>query len=133
MDVAKRYVEGILFNSPFDAAQANGMIPGVFTFSHEGEIGLDVPRTRDFFKYHFERITATEFHSWNLRWNHCVLIDIATDWPRYALITADELCIAHPRCQIERYEQLTTAQERVAELKNALYMRSSPEAAYSNL
>ena len=117
--------EGLEFNGSFDAAQAQGNVPGVFTLSHEGELGLDVPRTRDFYKHYFARIGSQKTMEWTLVWQHCVLIDNATGWPQVALITAAELCGAHPRCELEKCESHQAALDRVFELKSLLYEREN--------
>ena len=119
MDVEFSIESGIVFNGYFDLIQAQSAVPAVFTLSHEGELGLDVPRTRDFHKEALNRLG--EETQWTCEWQHCVLVDNATSWPQYALVTGKELVGAHPRLCFEVFPSYQTACDRVAELKSFIF------------
>ena len=119
----------LVFNGPFDQAMAAGPVPGVFTLSYEGELGLDVPRTRDFIKECLSRLgKSMQDVVWTSRWQHCVLIDHATGWPQAVLITAEELCGPHSRCTIECYATHAQALNRVHVVKHELFARGQEAA-----
>ena len=115
---------GVIFNGDFDRFQAQSAVPAVFTLSHEGELGLDVPRTRDFYKEALNRLGGEL--QWTCEWQHCVLVDNATRWPQYALVTGKELVGAHPRFCIEVLPSYQSACERVSELKRVVFEQAAP-------
>lgn len=118
---------GMVFNGEFDLIQAQASVPAVFTLSHDGELGLDVPRTRDFYKEALMRFGKEP--QWTHEWQHCVLVDNATRWPQYALVTGKELVGIHPRFCIEVLPSYDIACDRVVALKRAIFEQDVERAS----
>jgi hypothetical protein len=82
--------------STFDEYLATTGVSALFTLSHEGELRLDVERTRDFIRENPKCVLEQEE---DVKWNHCIALDHETQWPQYLLITNDGLC-QHPRFHV---------------------------------
>ena len=101
------------FIDPFDCALAKDGLPAVFTLNHEGVLQFDLVRSRD-----FRRQNPGPYHK---AWVHCVLIDHATLWPQYILITSPELALRHERANIQRFGSYEDAIRYLEQKKQSLY------------
>ena len=104
------------FSDVFDQRLAEHGPPAIFTLSHDGELRVDAPRTRNF----WQRCSKPPQEH---RWCHCVLVDIATGWPQYALLTSPELCIEHETTVIHMTESVEAAMELVEVKKQQVFQR----------
>jgi len=107
----------MLFTDPFDEELANTGPASLFTLSHDGELQIDVMRTRELRRQHQGPFPKEHCH--------CVLIDQATQWPQYALLTSPGLCAPHERGSIVRYASYEEALRVVEECKQEYYLRNS--------
>ena len=103
------------FIEDFDRILAETGPPAVFTINQEGVLQLDPMRTRDFRKQN-----SPPFHHEAC---HCVLVDHATGWPQYALITSPGLC-SNPRAEVKRFPDEAAALGEVAARKEQFYRLS---------
>ncbi len=101
----------------FDEFLATADVPAIFTLSHEGELRLDVERTRDFVRENPEALLEPQK---GRHWNHCVAVDQETKWPQYLLITGEELC-QHSRFNVMRCLDYTSAISLLEEHRQALF------------
>ena len=104
------------FSDEFDRVLAHNGPAALFTFSHEGELRVDVLRTRNFWQRCDVVPTAIE-------WCHCVLIDKATGWPQYALLTSPALCITHETTVVLRASSFDDALAQVEAEKQKVFQR----------
>ena len=104
------------FIDPFDYALAKDGLPAVFTLNHEGVLQFDLVRSRD-----FRRQNPPPYRK---GWLHCVLVDHATSWPQYALITSPNLATRHERASIHQFDAYEDAIRYVKIKKEDLYGRS---------
>ena len=104
------------WNSPFDKFMAEEGPAAIFTLDHDGNLNMDVVRSRDFWQ-----INQPPFPRGDC---HCLLRDRQTGWPQYALITSPQLCVTHPRADIEIFADQDSALLAVAEAKQELFARS---------
>ena len=102
------------FIEDFDRLLAESGPPAVFTINQEGVLQLDPMRTRDFRKQN-----GPPFHHEAC---HCLLVDHATGWPQYALITSSGLC-SHPRAHVFRFSNEAAALSALADRKEQFYRR----------
>ena len=101
------------FIDPFDFALAKEGVPSVFTLNHEGVLQLDLIRSRDF--------RRQNVGPYKKGWVHCVLIDRATNWPQYALLTSPNIANKHARADIYQFSSYDECLEYVAAEKEQLY------------
>ena len=109
------------FSDVFDQVLAQNGPAAIFTFSHEGELRVDVLRTRNFWQRCPEEPTQIE-------WCHCVLIDKATGWPQYALLTSSALCIEHETTVVQRMSSFEAALDLVELNKQKVFQRHQSDA-----
>ena len=96
------------FRDPFDAIQAASGPPAVFTVDADGELKMDLMRTRD----GWQRLDAVPDYGVC----HCLFRDRATGFVQYVLVTSPQLCSDHPRADITRYPDQSTALSVLAAL-----------------
>ena len=106
------------FSDVFDRVLAQNGPAAIFTFSHEGELRADILRTRNFWQRCADAPTTIE-------WCHCVLIDKATGWPQYALLTSPALCIEHETTVVQRLQSFEAAMAQVDVEKQKVFQRHS--------
>lgn len=106
------------FSDVFDQHLAENGPAAIFTFSHEGELRVDVLRTRNFWQ---RCATPPKTHGLC----HCVLVDIATGWPQYALLTSPELCIEHETTVVHLTDSMESALALVKAEKQRVYQRQN--------
>ena len=104
------------FIDDFDRDLAEGGPPAIFTINNEGVLQLDPMRTRDFRKQN-----TPPFRSGTC---HCVLVDHATGWPQYALITSAGLS-RNTRAEVLQFPDPATALAEVRRRKEKLYEEHS--------
>ena len=109
-------IERIVFTDVFDQQMATEGPPGLFTLTHEGELQFDLFRTRDW-KRRFHKGDNNS----TIDWNHCVMIDIATGWPMYCLVTGLGLVGSDERTTTIRYETFGAAQSGLLELREQFF------------
>ncbi len=85
----------IPFRDTFDAVQAEHGPPAMFTVDAEGEIQVDLVRTRD----GWQRLDVVPEYGVC----HCLFRDRATGFVQYILVTSPQLCADHPRADITRF------------------------------
>ena len=85
----------IPFRDTFDRIQAEQGPPAVFTVDAEGEIKVDLERTRD----GWQRLDRVPDYGVC----HCLFRDRATGFVQYILVTSPDLCSTHPRADITHY------------------------------
>ena len=102
------------FSDSFDRALAQNGPAAIFTFSHEGELRVDVLRTRNF----WQRCDSAPLE---IEWCHCILIDKATGWPQYALLTSPALCIEHETTVVRRANSFDDAMNLVESEKQNVF------------
>ena len=107
------------FTDLFDQKLAENGPPGMFTFTHDGEIHFDLFRTRDWLR-RFPVLKDT------IKWNHCVCIDIATQWPMYVLFTSDEMVRSDSSTITRRFDTLVEATTFLEDLKIVLFKKADP-------
>ena len=91
------------WTSAFDEVQCHLGIPSVFTCNHEGELQLDVKRTRDFHKHNPHWLLSInknveQRHTTKNVQQHLIAIDKATYIPQYIIVSTELYC-EHPRFQ----------------------------------
>ena len=101
------------FTDPFDETLALHGPAAIFTCTHDGELQLNVMRTRDLRRQHQPPFPH--------EYCHCLIIDHATGWVEYALITSPVLCSHHERANIQRYASYNEAQEALQSHKEAYW------------
>ena len=80
------------FRDPFDQRLAEEGPPAIFGLDADGELSLDLVRTREAWA---EASGLVEHEPC-----HCLIRDNATGWVQYVLITSPSLCRHHPRADI---------------------------------
>lgn len=103
------------FVDSFDKSLAQEGPPAVFTLNHEGELELDLVRSRDFCRQNPGPYTKG--------WVHCVLIDKHTQWAQYALLSSPDIAIRHERASITQFESFDQCLQYVKEKREELYKR----------
>ncbi len=104
----------MIFTDPFDEEMAKQGPAALFVLTHDLELQLDLFKTRE-----LRRQNNPPFPFEHC---HCVLIDHATKWPQYALITSAALCIHHDRATIKRFESYDDAIKAVNSFKSEYYL-----------
>lgn len=95
------------WTSEFDEFQCDFGTPSVFSLTHEGEIQLDVKRTRDFYKHNEHWILKRRSPNQKNEIQHVIAIDNRTHIPQYLLISTQDSC-DHPHFELiecTSYEQ----------------------------
>ena len=96
----------------FDRLQCDFGMPSIFTLSHEGEIRLDVKRTRDFYK-HNPNWTAPEYTDGGKNsQQHLIAIDKTTKIPQYLLLSTQGNC-HHPQFELIPCDSYDLAMEKL--------------------
>ena len=103
------------FVDTFDQKMAEEGPPAVFTLNHEGELELDVVRSRDFCRQNPG--------PYKKGWVHCVLIDKSTGWAQYALLSSPDISINHERASIIKFETFEQSIQHAKEKREELYKR----------
>ena len=99
---------GLPFRDSFDALQAESGPPSVFTVDADGELWMDLTRTRD----GWQRLETAPTYGVC----HCLFRDRATGFVQYVLVTSPQLCREHPRADITRYPDQPAALAALAAL-----------------
>lgn len=102
-------LDPLLFRDPFDQRLSEQGPPAVFTANAAGELGLDLPRTRD--AWSRLSLPPTEIEAC-----HCLFRDRATGFVQYILVTSPALLREHPRAQVRRYPDPASALQALAAL-----------------
>ncbi len=105
------------FTDPFDQALAEHGPAALFTLTHQGELQIDVMRTRE-----LRRQNSPPFP---IEKCHCLVIDSATKWPQYALITSSKMCSNFERGVIQICSSYDDAIKKVSEAKAEFYSKNS--------
>ena len=95
-------------------------IPSVFTLTHEGEIHLDVKRTRDFYKYNSHWIDKIHNKSFTNSQQHLIAIDQNTKIPQYILLSTKDSCI-HPQFQLVTCQNYAEAMKELQKYKQLAF------------
>lgn len=96
------------FADAFDQALAEAGPPALFTHSPDGELKLDLIKTRDA----WDRLA----HPPERDPAHCLLRDEATGYVQYVLATSRALVAEHPRASVVTFDSAGAALEALAEL-----------------
>ena len=104
------------FTDDFDKRLAEVGPPGLFTLTHECELQFDLFRTRDWLR----RFPVTNN---SVEWNHCVCVDVATQWPMYALMTSTEMVHSDSQTITHRFSSFSEALSFIDSLKGSLYQQ----------
>ncbi len=104
----------ISFCDAFDRAMAQTGLPGVFTVDADGELRLDLGRTRDFWQH--RGLGAVVCGGEALEACHCLLRDKANGWTQYVLLTSPLLLGDLPRAELIRFDSQQEAMERLRQL-----------------
>lgn len=112
-------LENIVFTDSFDEIIATHGPMGLFTLTHEGEVQFDLYRTRDW-KRRFLSDQGDVF----IDWCHCVMVDRATGWPMYCLITSPVLVGSDDRTKTIQFDDFRAAQVGLARLKEEYFQDS---------
>jgi hypothetical protein len=99
-------ISGVEFADRFDEILAREGPAAVFTRTPDGDLKLDVFRTRDAWQRARSETPLREEC-------HCLYTDRATGWVQYVLVTSPELCWNEPRADVARY---ASAEEALAAL-----------------
>jgi hypothetical protein len=105
------------FSDPFDQILAEQGPAAIFTLSYQGELQIDLMRTRD-----LRRQNTPPFP---IEYCHCLVIDSATKWPQYALITSSHLCRNFERGVIQVCSSFEEAIQMVSQAKQEFYAKNS--------
>ena len=101
------------FIDELDHAMAHEGPAGIFTLNHDSLLALDLVRSRDF--------RTQNQGPFPIQWCHCVLVDGATQWPQYALITSPALTQQHSRAEIHVFTSQAEALEARKRWLDKLY------------
>ena len=107
----------IKFTDPFDAKLAKMGPPALFTQTHEGDLQLDLFRTRDWRR----RFLSEDEQEVETSFCHCVCIDTATQWPLYVLVTSESMVASDDRTKTIQCASMDDALSKVSQLKSVLY------------
>ena len=102
---------GAQFGTSFDAALAHAL-PAIFTLDADGELRLNLDRTREA----WDRHTAAGHPAPALDEVHALLRDRATGWVLYAQAGAWALLADHPRADVLRFPNEAAARAALADL-----------------
>ena len=111
---------GCVFADEFDCHLAHNGPAGLFTMTHEGELQFDLFRTRDWI-----RRFQSSMNESNIEWSHCVMIDSATKWPMYCLITSSELVGSDDRTTTHVFDSYDQAQKALLSFKERYFTDTS--------
>ena len=108
----------MIWTHEYDQLQCALGVPSVFTLTHEGEIHLDVKRTRDFYKYNPHWIEKIEEQNipQSKQEQHFIAIDQKTKIPQYLLISTKLSC-SHPRFHMVICNTYSDAMEQLQKYK----------------
>ena len=97
----------------FDRFQCDFGMPSIFTLSHEGEMHLDVKRTRDFYKYNPTWwTTPSNLKGEKNTQQHLIAIDQTTRIPQYLLLSTQSNC-HHPQFELISCDDYDLAMEKL--------------------
>ena len=109
----------IIWTHEFDRIHALFGIPSIFTLTHEGELHLDVKRTRDFYKHNPHWISEEKIENQGV-FQHLIAIDQTTKIPQYLLVSTTHSC-SHPQFQIFVCHTFTEAMEQLQKYKTLAF------------
>ncbi len=110
-------IPGLAFADRFDAILAREGPAAVFTRTPDGDLKLDVFRTRD--AWQRARTETPDREPC-----HCLFRDRATGWVQYVLVTSPELCWNEPRADVTRYASADEALRALEEIGRPPVVRS---------
>ena len=113
-------LEDIVFTDEFDEMMALQGPVGLFTLTHEGELQFDLFRTRD-----WKRRFLSDISECTIQWCHCVMVDGATGWPMYCLLTSSDLVGSDERTTTIVYSDFRSAQMGLMTLKEEFFRMST--------
>ena len=93
-------------------------IPSIFTLTYEGEIHLDVKRTRDFYKHNPHWMEKENIPS--VTGQHLIAIDRKTKIPQYLLVSTNLSC-SHPQFDIVENKTYVEAMEQLQKYKTQAF------------
>ena len=96
----------------FDRLQCEFGMPSLFTLSHEGEICLDVKRTRDFYKHNPNWVNSSNIEGKKNRQQHLIAIDQTTRIPQYILLSTQAKC-QHPQFELIVCDNYDVAMQKI--------------------
>ena len=108
----------------FDRLQCDFGMPSLFTLSHEGEIRLDVKRTRDFYTHNphwTEDISSRPPSPKHKNFQqHLIAVDHRTKIPQYILISTKKLC-EHPQFELISCSDYVQAMQKLQQYKERAF------------
>ena len=102
----------------FDRFHCDFGMPSIFTLSHEGEIRLDVKRTRDFYKHNPDWITP--LNTERNPQQHLIAIDQKTRIPQYILLSTKSSCY-HPQFELIVCDDYNFAMQKLQFYKKKMF------------
>ena len=109
----------ITWTHEYDRLHSIFGIPSVFTLTHEGELHLDVKRTRDFYKHNPHWIEEQKIEKQGI-FQHLIAIDDTTKIPQYLLVSTLRSC-SHPQFQIIVCNTFSEAMEQLQKYKTVAF------------
>ena len=110
------------FTDPFDEGIARHGPGALFTLNYEGELQLEVLKSRDLWRQHLD--VSFEERA-KIDWQHCIITDVKTRWPYYALISSPILCRHYRQANIECFSSYEEALRILEERKHSFYQKNS--------
>ena len=110
------------FTDPFDEGVARHGPGAFFTLNHEGELQLEVQKSRDLWRQHLD---ASFEERTKIAWQHCILTDTKTGWPYYALISSPVLCRHYRQANLECFLSYEEALQTLDDRKRTFYQKNS--------
>ena len=109
------------FTDPFDESVAISGPGSVFVLTYEGELQLEVKKSRDLWRQHLD---VSEEERRTIAWQHCLVTDSETRWPYYVLITSPVLCRHYRQGSIECFSSFEEALQELKKRKEIFYQGS---------
>lgn len=110
------------FTDPFDEAVAMIGPGSVFVLTYEGELQLEVKKSRDLWRQHLD---AAEEERRTIAWQHCLVTDFETKWPYYLLITSAVLCRHYRQASIECFPSFEETLQELKKRRELFYQENS--------
>lgn len=110
------------FTDPFDEAVAYQGPGAIFILNHEGELQLEVQKSRDLWRQHLDVSMEERV---KIHWQHCVITDSKTGWSYYALISSSILCRHYRQGTIDCFSSYDEALQVLTARKKEFYQKNS--------
>ena len=121
--------EKMIWTNEYDRLHYALGIPSVFTLTYEGEIHLDIKRTRDFYKHNPHWMEKGNIHS--IAGQHLIAIDQKTKIPQYLLLSTMLSC-SHPQFEIVVCKTYLEAIEQLQKYKIRAFEEHHKQIAEQN-